>query len=572
MEVKEIVNLLETIAPTVNDWRGIGTILREHVSEGDQDNLWIYIFAFEYMDVEESHTEYYEYYGPFAPWIEMDGKVFPPPLNTINDEVLAEWADMLDKIKHPVLVSRLADLLWVRKWQPKPNLYAIQAIESYWEVSTANWERLYKARCLVRSLNISKEVNDVEREKKAIQLIIDACHYELNLEDPKPGISLRLITSLTKLKKSDQPEEVDVLLTLAFKTHENDVWIVENIVEIMLTRETAEKRRQLQLYLINRWVEEAEKSEKGLLLLHHLEHALELARNFGLEDEASALRKKIQAIPAENLEMKEFSAKVEISAEHIENFLNWFIDERGWKESFIRFGFHGPPSGGYKKNIEEIEQRVQDYPLQFLANRTVYDHNNVPIRYGRNIDENKEIAIAEVEALNINIFGSFAPSILERIKQKYNVPSEIELSEFFTTSIIPKDVAENIAIAVGWYFKGEFNITTHLLVPQIEAILRILARELGFPIIREPVGNKPGGVITLGTLLNMLKDKIDESWRRYFINLLTNPIGINLRNRVCHGLLPNFGKENAALLIQVACNLRLIRITDTNQPEKSNLE
>lgn len=121
---------------------------------------------------------------------------------------------------------------------------------------------------------------------------------------------------------------------------------------------------------------------------------------------------------------------------------------------FIRFGFHGPPSGGYKKNIEEIEQRVQDYPLQFLANRTVYDHNNVPIRYGRNIDENKEIAIAEVEALNINIFGSFAPSILERIKQKYNVPSEIELSEFFTTSIIPKDVAENIAIAVGWYFKG----------------------------------------------------------------------------------------------------------------------
>lgn len=572
MEVKEIVNLLEKIAPTANDWRSIGTILREHVSEGEIDNLWIYIFAFEYMYVEESNREYYEYYGPFAPWIEMDGKVFPPPLDKINDEILSEWADTLEKIKHPTLVSRLADLLWARKWQPRPNSYAIQAIESYWEISKGNWERLYRARCLIRSLDLSKEINDVERKKKAIQLIIDACYEELHLEDPKPGISLRLITSLTKLNKTDQSEEVNVLLNLAFKTHENDVWIVENIVELMINRETPEKRKQLQLYLINRWVEEAEKSKKGLLLLHNLEHALELARNYGLQDAATDIRKKIQSVPPETLEMKEFSTKIEVPAEQIEKFLNWFIDERGWKESFERLGFHGPPSGDYKKNIEEIEKQAQDYPLQFLASRAVYDHNNVPIRYGRNIDENKEIAIAGFEALNINVFGSFAPSILERIKQKYNAPSDRELSEFFTTSIIPKDIAENIAIAIDWFFKGESNITTHLLVPQIEAILRILARDLGLPIIREPIGNIPGGVITLGTLLNMLKDKIDESWRRYFINLLTNPIGINLRNRVCHGLLPNFGKEDAALLIQVACNLRLIKITDMNKPEKSEPE
>jgi hypothetical protein len=96
-----------------------------------------------------------------------------------------------------------------------------------------------------------------------------------------------------------------------------------------------------------------------------------------------------------------------------------------------------------------------------------------------------------------------------------------------------------------------------------------VARELGLPIIREPVGTTPGGVLQLGTLLTMLQDRIDESWRRYFYNVLANPIGVNLRNRICHGLLPKVEKEDSALLIHVVCNLRLIRIAKPDESVKS---
>ena len=146
------------------------------------------------------------------------------------------------------------------------------------------------------------------------------------------------------------------------------------------------------------------------------------------------------------------------------------------------------------------------------------------------------------ETIRIRVFGTFAPEILRRITQKHGVPPIAELKDFFITPIISEDIAENIAKAIDWYYKDEYDVAAHLLVPRIEAIIRILAKELDLPIIREPVGATPGGVVPLGSLLTMMKHRIDESWRRYFYNVLANPIGINLRNRICHGLLPNSDK------------------------------
>lgn len=569
MEIDEIVKLLEEIAPTASNWHDIGAALRKQGLESHDHPLWKYVFAFEFMYVEETNGDYFKRYGPFAPWIEMQGRVFPPPLSTISDEILAEWASVLEKVRHPILCSRLADLLWVRKWGKRPDLYARQAIDSYLEVSKGEWSELERAHCLMRALDLSKEISDTERKARTISVTIDTAYQELRSEAPKPGVSLRLIEALINLPKVEIPGEVDSLLALAIKVHGSNVWIVENIIGLMIKRANIENQRELQLYQINRWVEEAEKHKKGLLHLYHLEHALEIARNYGIQDVADEIRRRIQSIPEEDLELKTISAKVEMPVEKVEAYLNWFIDERGWKESFIRFGHYGPPSGDHKKNIEEVERQAQDFPLYFLVSRAVYDEYNAPIQFGRSMDENKEIALANHETMGIRVFGIYAPEILHRIKQKHGIPSTNDLTEFFLTPMITRDISENIAKAIGWYYKDEYDVAAHILVPRIEAIIRIVARELGVPIIRNPVGTTPGGVVQLGNLLTMLHGRMDESWRRYFYNVLANPIGVNLRNRICHGLLPKVEKEDAALLIHVVCNLRLIRISKPDEPIKS---
>jgi hypothetical protein len=570
MKIDEIVRLLEEIAPTVGGWHEIGTALRKQGLETSEHILWKYVFAFEYMYVEEANRDYFERYGPFAPWIEMQGGVFPPPLSTMSKEILDEWAIVLEKVQHPILCSRLADLLWERKRGKRPDLYARKAIDSYLEVAKSKWEELYRAYCLTRALGVSKQINDSERKKIIISSIVDTCDQVLRSGEWKPGISLRLIEALMKLSKSEIPDDVDVLLDKALQVYGKDAWIVENILELMIRQADEEKRKDLQYSQVINWINEAEKSEKGLFQLHSLEHALELARNYGFQDLIDEMRTRIQSITEEDLQLKTITSRIEIPNEIIEKYLNSFIDERGFTESLTRFGSNGPPSGDYKKNIEELEQHIKEFPLQFYITRTVYDDNNVPIRNGHNLDENKEIALAQIEAMNIGIFGNMAPIILERITQKHGLPSIKALTEFFTTPLIPEDIAVNISTAIDWYYKNEFDVATHLLIPRIEAIFRILSRELGLPIIRESVGSTPGGVLQLGSLLTNLQEKLNESWRKYFYNLLVNPIGINLRNRVCHGLIAKAEKDDAALLIHVVCNLRLIRVSKPNEDQEIN--
>jgi hypothetical protein len=52
----------------------------------------------------------------------------------------------------------------------------------------------------------------------------------------------------------------------------------------------------------------------------------------------------------------------------------------------------------------------------------------------------------------------------------------------------------------------------------------------------------------------------DESWRRYLCHALTDALGLNLRNRICHGLIDEVDRMHVALLIHVALFLAVLDI------------
>lgn len=171
----------------------------------------------------------------------------------------------------------------------------------------------------------------------------------------------------------------------------------------------------------------------------------------------------------------------------------------------------------------------------------------------------------EHEARKIMLWGVFAADILDRVHARHGLPDARALTEFFMTPLIPEDTAERIGRGVLSYWQGEADESAHLLAPRIEASIRYIARECDLAIIREPQGEKPGGVRPLGDLLIALKGQVDESWRRYLWNLLCEPVGVNLRNRIAHGLSRRVERREAAVLIHAACHLRLMRVSAQGQ-------
>lgn len=101
-----------------------------------------------------------------------------------------------------------------------------------------------------------------------------------------------------------------------------------------------------------------------------------------------------------------------------------------------------------------------------------------------------------------------------------------------------------------------------MIAAQVERIIRTTARLTGLSTTRSPgAGGKPGGVKTLGSLLRLMKGATPERTCRYLIVLLTEVTGLNLRNRISHGLVDKVSPPEAALLIHAACHLALLAST-----------
>jgi hypothetical protein len=62
--------------------------------------------------------------------------------------------------------------------------------------------------------------------------------------------------------------------------------------------------------------------------------------------------------------------------------------------------------------------------------------------------------------------------------------------------------------------------------------------------------------VTLGTLIADIKPAFrNEALHSFYRSVLVDPLGLNLRNKICHGLIDAVGPYDVALLIQIAKQL-----------------
>ncbi len=530
---------------------------------GPNDSIPALVGAFYYMLYPITEEAGREAWGPFAPVFEGPQGVFPPPLAKVEDRWLTLWADLAQASTSPVVRSRLHDLLWERRWGPRPDLHARQAIDSYVALNGSSWTSVDRAFGLIRALELARHVKDDERLATVVAACEKGARESMMASSPEPGVALRLVRALMWLPPDLQPASVDDLLAEAERVYGADPYHFASIVDLKVSRSRdAAFVRQLRVQEVRRWRQRASETA-GLLRFSHLQSALEAARNYGLSDLADEIRRDMQKV---DLGLKQVEAAVPISTEQLGALISTVVETDDWRTSLRRFGVYGPPSGDVKKNIAAVEQQMRASPLQYLVTKTVLGPGNVPIRVVSSEADHRDVALSEYEKMGISLWALFAAEVLDRIFGRHGVPELTALTEFFSTPLMPLDVAERVAQAVLLYSQGHFDESAHILVPRLEATIRTIARECGLATFREPQGAKPGGVRALGDLLLAMKERIDESWQRYLWNLLCDPIGVNLRNRLAHGLLPKADKKEAALLIHAACHLSLIKVGEDERP------
>jgi hypothetical protein len=104
------------------------------------------------------------------------------------------------------------------------------------------------------------------------------------------------------------------------------------------------------------------------------------------------------------------------------------------------------------------------------------------------------------------------------------------------------------------WFGGDHVKAIHVLVPQVERAIRRLASLIGIPI----TGRRTKGTMQIRGLGELLHDDlfahlVDNNLQKYLLAFLADQRGINLRNRVAHGLLEHsqMGQGLSDRLVQV---------------------
>jgi hypothetical protein len=559
--LQDLILALEKISDNSDHWNLIGIQLAEMKDDFDSFQINTLISAMLYDYVEREEIERRERWGIFAPMIEMaDGRVSPQPLSSLSDEQLKLLESTTNITKNPVILSRINDLLWIRHFSDEPHLFARHSIESYLKLSSSKWPSIYKTECLVRALEISMELSDERLISKISSYLINLANENLAEAELQPGVPLRIIEALERIPKKYRCFDVEPIINSCMQKYALNSNIIDTILEIKIRRAfTKEEKDSIRKDRIGIWRKEAEKSS-GLQKLFYLNKAEEYARLYGFLKEEKEIIIDLQSIPKEELEPKSFEFTTTIPNEKIESSINWFFKDEKWQDCLNRFGSYGPPSGNYPENVLEVENLIKNYPVPFLISKVILDDDNFPIRFVNTEDEHFNTQLVQQESIRILFFGLFAVEIINRLFKKYNDITQDELTKYFFTPIIPEDVARRLAYAICLYCRGDYDGSAHILLTKIELIFRTITGNLGLSVFRPPIAERPGGVISLGKIFDSLNGRIDESWRRYFRNLLSDPLGMNIRNRILHGRSVSATKQEAALLIHVICNLRLIQI------------
>jgi len=541
------------------DWHAVELTLSKGLAEEERDESRALVFAFGYRLLVPRSDDGRAVYGcAFAPMIEAGPDVtFPPRLETLPEEVVAELEEWIEIVDSTIVQSRIHDLLWELRRGVRPDLHARSAARAYLTLAAGEWHPLHRVDCATRALELGRSVRDTGLMAESAAVLVQLADTEMAGDQRRPGITLHALAPVVELNAGDRPEALAGLLDRALKRYAPDPWIEQSVRDLQAALADPDDRAEIWRAEVERWREEATNA-KGLLRHVHLQHALQLGQTYGLTEVAEEILRELQTITPSDLDLKPVGFEVKFPTEEIQRFIEHIGSLPSAPEALTAFGLYGPPIRDPVQTREVLSEIAKQFPVHRLFPKQRIGPYASVIWEASTPEDHDRLELAEHETLQIEVFAHASVRVLAGIVDHFGVPPRSTLDQFFAGGAADESTHEHLADGVFRYFAGDFLGATHVLAAAIEAYLRALAAQVGVVVIRLPDGEIPGGVRALGAILASLNSRMDEAWRRYLVNALTDPLGLNLRNNIAHGLGLADSATAAAPLVHVACHARCL--------------
>jgi hypothetical protein len=164
------------------------------------------------------------------------------------------------------------------------------------------------------------------------------------------------------------------------------------------------------------------------------------------------------------------------------------------------------------------------------------------------------------------VVGTARPLVaaLHAIPERFGLPETVELAAFLDSwPGMHRAALPMVVGALQRFWNGDPQGAVYTLTPWIESLIRELILSIDHGMYRLQAVHKPGQYPGLGVMLDMLPDlfNVDASHMRFLKVVLTHPAGLNIRNRLAHGIYEYSDSGTAAVVIHTVLYLATLAST-----------
>jgi hypothetical protein len=552
-DINDFLKKLESISEPVDEHsisERIRNFAREKFGQNIPDILIWENMSFDFTEqYPDEKSGWGTYFGPLFVLPNEEGKMVEyPSIQRITPEIISYWEKRAKESTHPIFKARYSNLVWdfSEKITGKKPHYSIAQIyiDSIIEIAEKDLHKysVDVIKKLERALSLALSINDKERINRLIETIIS---YERKIgEDDKPGtwgFSYEFLIKNKKVPISDDKKRA-ILTDLEKRFNRllkgNNHWATQRAALLLVDYYSKIGKKEKVKEIILKYGEliqrQAEKASP-LVASAWLDQLYHLYLQYGMKDEADKISNKIRELwrKAKD-ELKEIKVPIEIPKNEVEKYINWLTD--GDLKTVLQ-----KIAVNYIPKKDEIIKQLQDLskraPISFLFTHKIIDIEGRPVATVGPLEEDIDGHIVLQISQNMQISSIFLREALNTLIDKFKLTTEKIIDYLYESPIFDERRKGFLINGIEAYLKGDYVVSLHILIPQIEAIIRNLSEKVGVPILKP---SRTGGFF-YRTLDELLREKgiikvLSEDMCLYFRVLLTDPRGWNLRNEVCHGI------------------------------------
>lgn len=493
-------------------------------------------------------------YTPVAIWSNGTRSV---AVEDFTEADIAFFENIVEDCKNNMLQARIADLLWLLK--KKKNIKHLEiAVNNYLKFPIDNNFIRNISECFERAIRLTILA---KRPIVDIQSFLLKTFKESKFEDNFDCLDINELLLISKININENIEVLEKLELFAAESESKvGFWKSREYYAAARTwyskNNNQENINRLTVKIAENFVKEAEhKKSLHIAAAMFFENAIQEYRLIPIKDrEEYNVEKRIheiyQQMALSNQLVKTQMQLVStdpIDISELVTIAESAIEGKDIYEVLLNFA-NITNTSDFSKLKKSSEKRLNSSLSRFFGTTYYSSDSRVIAKTRGGIDNSGEDYELQLEAqiqreYSIDIDLSTQASIIPAFNQlllEHSVNREDFQNICLNSSIVPRDRALIWAEGLYFGFEKNFLVATHLLIPQVEHLIRVLLKQKEIKTtVLEPTGIEIEK--GLSTLIEepILEEILDKNLIYELKFLLTKSIGYNLRNNVAHVLSPN---------------------------------